>query len=697
MAQERRAWLTHVFDSEYFVFWMAVKCLFRYQEKGVHQYLCFKILQTRKDEVLFYFPQLFHLMLMEQGCAWNRPIFQMLYGVCRVNKHLALVLGMYSLSAVQSFSVQDPRYALCVEIAEIMAQVRPAGKVKKCRVYTYLSVYGRYLRVTYGSKVGLSPTPEDQVVQQRAFYSLPEKRTPRARKHVHSAESVLSALLSGVVSVFGSEQQAFLLSTADVYRGRRSKTEQEVKESLKRSTTALGRNTKEAQFITKLNGISDSLLSIPKPMRAQALATELNLINLYLPEDICLSLLCGGVHTSVLKVCAPFSKVLDSAARAPFLLVFETTSKITAARERKSLPIHLVCTDGADAEKKEQRKAVAKEAVLKAALKILGGLKELDGNLHVDIDILAIKTRVMKKIYDMHNPIPVLAPKKPVGHREEWSTLQREVRETSPYKGFPSWQVQSLIVKTGSDMKQEQLTTQILKTIKGIWKADALNIFIQNYKVLVTGHRSGLIETITGVRSIHQIKKSLKEKGKDLSLLSYFAEEWADTLEEARENFFRSLVGYSLVSYILQIKDRHNGNILIDEKGRMLHIDFGFVLGAHPGFYSVESAPFKFSVEYAEVVGPERMAKFNEEFLKGFLSLRKHMDHIITLVESIALSNTIPSIVPAATEALRNRFGPGMTEDEFIVHIADVVARGMKNVFTDIYDSFQYYTQGYCK
>ena len=52
-----------------------------------------------------------------------------------------------------------------------------------------------------------------------------------------------------------------------------------------------------------------------------------------------------------------------------------------------------------------------------------------------------------------------------------------------------------------------------------------------------------------------------------------------------------------------QLKDRHNGNLLLDDDGHIVHIDFSFMLSYSPGGINFESAPFKLTRELLEVRG----------------------------------------------------------------------------------------------
>jgi len=75
-----------------------------------------------------------------------------------------------------------------------------------------------------------------------------------------------------------------------------------------------------------------------------------------------------------------------------------------------------------------------------------------------------------------------------------------------------------------------------------------------------------------------------------------------------------------------QVKDRHNGNILLDNEGHIIHIDYGYILSCSPKNLGFESSPFKLTPEFVEVI-PHINKSF--PFGRGF--------NIVTLYISMSL------------------------------------------------------------
>ncbi|RHZ81144.1 hypothetical protein Glove_123g81 [Diversispora epigaea] len=291
---------------------------------------------------------------------------------------------------------------------------------------------------------------------------------------------------------------------------------------------------------------------------------------------------------------------------------------------------------------------------------------------------------------------------------EEWETKKERIRKSSPFGYYSNWRLISVIVKTGADLRQEQLACQLIREMQRIWQKADINVWVKYYRVLVTSDNSGLIETIQNSISIHSIKKDayakrLNEKGFMFTLFDYFVKTYGDVSSEAflraQDNFMRSLAAYSLVCYILQVKDRHNGNVLLDTEGHLIHIDFGFMLSNSPGSVGFELAPFKLSQEYLDILGgltSEKFAEFKTLLKQAFVALRKHADNFVLLVEMMSKDSKLPCFLSGdmTHSLLKDRFLLSLTEPQFEEFVEKLIMQSCCNVFTRLYDTFQYYSNG---
>ncbi|KAG2218298.1 hypothetical protein INT45_000980, partial [Circinella minor] len=290
---------------------------------------------------------------------------------------------------------------------------------------------------------------------------------------------------------------------------------------------------------------------------------------------------------------------------------------------------------------------------------------------------------------------------------EDWDLKKARIRASSPYGHLPNWRLLSVIVKQGSDLRQEQFAVQLIREMQRIWEDTNVDVWVKYFRVLVTSDTSGLIETIRNTISIHSIKKDAytrgwNPKGAVFTLNDYYEKHFgppdSDKFIKAQDAFMRSLAGYSIACYILQVKDRHNGNILIDNEGHLIHIDFGFLLSNSPGSVGFEMAPFKLPQEYIDILGGihgEKFAEYKALMKAGFLAVRKHCENIILLVEMMCKDSKLPCFQNGeqTLQQLRERFQLQLTEPQAEEFVDKMIMSSCCNVFTRLYDTYQYYSQ----
>lgn len=283
---------------------------------------------------------------------------------------------------------------------------------------------------------------------------------------------------------------------------------------------------------------------------------------------------------------------------------------------------------------------------------------------------------------------------------ETFEQKRQRLRDASADGSMPSWGLESFIVKESDDVRQDQLAVQLLSLFLKVCRLEGVPIWLKPYTILVTGTASGLVETLFDAVSLH----ALKSKAPGFTNLSrYFVDMYGpSTCERHRkslQNFVRSMAGYSVATYLLLVKDRHNGNIMLDAEGHIVHIDYGFLLGLTPGDMGWENAPFKLTAEMVDVMGGwtgSAFAEYRRLCMDAFVCLRRQCDNFVALVELMARDSSLPcfqSGVDVVGE-LRRRFLPDASEAEARAYMSTLVTQSYSSWRTGQYDTFQRLSNG---
>lgn len=291
----------------------------------------------------------------------------------------------------------------------------------------------------------------------------------------------------------------------------------------------------------------------------------------------------------------------------------------------------------------------------------------------------------------------------PVVFKENWSEKEARHRSSSAYGNHPGWRLLPVLLKSNDDLRQEQLASQLIRRMSLILAKSKIPVWLCPYEIIALNDRGGIIEAIPDTISLDSLKRNYPDFTTLFNFFSdYFGPPGTESHDGARANFVESLAAYSIICFLMQIKDRHNGNILLDNKGHIIHIDFGFFFLSSPGKNSgFESAPFKLTSDFVALMdGPfsRTFARFRDLCYRTFLELRKHCYEITLLVEMLMEGNEDLACFRGrpedAVKELKERFRLDLSDRACLEYVNGLVDESLENWRTTWYDRYQRYCVG---
>ncbi|XP_041361757.1 phosphatidylinositol 4-kinase beta-like [Gigantopelta aegis] len=714
-SQTTQSWLLRLFESKMFDMSIAISYLFNSKEPGVQTYLGNRMFSFKEENVDFYLPQLLNMYIHMHDVA--EAIHPYLVHRCRNSVEFSIstasLLGAYSADVLKPSwkNSQGVKFRNMI----LNEELRPPAQLKP----------------TSSSMVHCVPfqSPSLPTSSKKTHHRSRSDATGSSLKHSKTSPNLLQSgdLSSGRAFDNCCSCHSSSVAVINDLTGR---------ETL--CTCSAPRLMPEQELVRALMNIGQKLQQLPtKELRTSRLIADLAMLNLNLPARVWLPISERGDH-HIVRIPHTQAVVLNSKEKAPYLLyveVLECESTMSCqlpgkllentlryTRSEEDLTIHYtarpggsprtevsVCApnadfDDADCWSQEDDEIIQFAMRCRSSDTISQISTEssasADSKDPVYIAAGDIRRRLSENIATPKGKFE-RDPEDPsaAALKEPWEDKVQRIRDTSPYGHMPHWRLLSVIVKCGDDLRQELLVYQVLKQLQNLWVEEHVPLWIHPYKIVVTSNDSGMIEPVVNAISLHQIKKHSK-----LTLLEYFVHEFGPPNSEgfltAQKNFVQSCAGYCLVCYLLQIKDRHNGNILLDSEGHIIHIDFGFILSSSPGKnLGFENSPFKLTHEFVEVMGglgSDMFEYFKILMLQGFCASRKHMDKIVPIVEIMQMGSQLPcfSRGMSTIRSLKERFHMNLTEEQLQLLVDNLVESSLHSLTTKLYDGFQYLTNG---
>lgn len=216
----------------------------------------------------------------------------------------------------------------------------------------------------------------------------------------------------------------------------------------------------------------------------------------------------------------------------------------------------------------------------------------------------------------------------------ELSTKTRPLRvDAEIEKNNITKNIQFLIKKDRS-VRKEQIVACLIKMLQSklIYQSQRGNLEtfdpVPTYDIMVISDDIGIIEFVRDSKTLERIAKEGYS-----SLINYVLEHNEREMPKLiKDRIFKSLAISSCMAYILGLRDRNMGNILMNKQGQIFHIDYEYIMES-PKTNVFGEPVIKVTREMIEILGGEQSqyyAKFKEYIINVFDILRLYKQTVFS-------------------------------------------------------------------
>jgi len=250
------------------------------------------------------------------------------------------------------------------------------------------------------------------------------------------------------------------------------------------------------------------------------------------------------------------------------------------------------------------------------------------------------------------------------------------------------------IFKNGDDLRQDQLILQIISLMDQLLRRENLDLKLSPYRVLATSAKHGFVQFVNAAG----IADVLSAEG---SILNFFRKyNPCETgpygvSADCMDTYVKSCAGYCVITYLLGVGDRHLDNLMLTKSGKLVHIDFGYILGRDP---KPLPPPMKLSKEMIEGFGgvtSEHYQEFRKECYTAFLYLRRHASLILNLF-GLMVDASVPDIALEPDKTVRkvqDKFRLDLSEEEAVQYMQNLIDVSATAIMAAVVERFHQLAQ----